>query len=356
MPVPAETRSNTLPTSLAVRLFSRVLTFFLFICSLLTNSFFQPAISLAQDSKTEDEVVRVSTDLLLFPIRIRDKQNQAVIGLTEGELSLEDKDRITTGLYFTPGADRVALVFALDQSGSLREIISQQREAALALFRRFSDRSSIAVLGFAEHPAVLAPFERDAAKARSAFMLSAGSNRHTAIFEAAAKAVTMFDDLPRVRAERRIVILISDGLDNVSSTKPGAVIDAALKNHVSFYVIHLPLFEPRDGRLAVRPPAKGFRDLAEKTGGQYFLAGDVKSALAPAKEIDLTAIFQAIEEDLKSQYLLGFYLGEGANDGRKHRFSLGLPSGLEYQVGQLGYSRRHEFYVNRPREALKARN
>ena len=166
----------------------------------------------------------------------------------------------------------------------------------------------------------------------------------------------MFDDLPRVRAERRIVILISDGLDNASRTKPGAVIDAALNNHVSFYVIHLPLFEPRDGRLAVRAPAKGFRDLAEKTGGKYFLAGDVKSALAPVKDIDLTAIFQAIEEDLKSQYLLGFYLGEGANDGQQHRFSLGVPSGLQYQVGRLGYSRRHEFLVHRPRAAPKPTN
>ena len=159
-----------------------------------------------------------------------------------------------------------------------------------------------------------------------------------------------------MRAERRIVILISDGLDNASRTKPGAVVDAALSNHVSFYVIHLPLFEPRDGRLAVRSPAKGFRDLAEKTGGKYFLAGDVKSALAPVKDIDLTKIFQAIEEDLKSQYLLGFYLGDVANDGRRHRFSLGLPSGLEYQVGRLGYSRQHEFFVDRPRDRLKAPN
>ena len=347
MLVPAETRSKTLPTSRAVCLLLRVTAFFVFICFLLTISFLQPIKLVAQDSKPEDDVVRVDTDLLLFPIRIKDNRDHAVPGLTEGELSLEDKDRITTGLYFAPGADRVALVFALDQSGSLREIIAQQREAALALFRRFSDRSSIAVLKFAEAPAVVAPFERDPANARSAFSLSTGSNRHTAIFEAAAKAVTMFNDLPPVRAERRIVILISDGLDNASRTKPGAVIDAALNNRVSFYVIHLPLFEPRDGRLAVRAPAKGFRDLAEKTGGKYFLAGDVRSALAPAKDIDLTAIFQAIEEDLKSQYLLGFYLGEGANDGRKHRVSLGLPSGLEYQVGQLGYSRRHDFFVHR---------
>jgi hypothetical protein len=203
---------------------------------------------------------------------------------------------------------------------------------------------------------VVAPFERDPVKAASAFIPSSGSDRQTAIFDAAAKAVTMFDQLPRVRSERRIVILISDGLDNASRTKPGAVIDAALDKHVSFYVIHLPLFEPRDGRLAVRAPAKGFRDLAEKTGGKYFLAGDVKSALGPAKDIDLASIFQAIEEDLKSQYLLGFYLGEGANDGRKHQFSLGLPSGMEYQVGRLGYSRKHQFFVHRPREALKTQD
>jgi hypothetical protein len=53
----------------------------------------------------------------------------------------------------------------------------------------------------------------------------------------------------------------------------------AREKSVSFYVIHLPLFEPRDGRLVVRPAAEGFRGLAEKTGGKYFLATD--SPLAP---------------------------------------------------------------------------
>ena len=352
--MPAESRNLILPTLRAVCFPQRPTTFL--VCSLLITSLLLPAKSLAQEPTSEDDVVRVSTDLLLFPIRIRDKRNQAVQGLTEDQLSLQDKDRVTTGLYFAAGADRVALVFALDQSGSLRNIISQQREAAVALFRRFSDRSSIAVLRFAQVPAIVAPFERDTGKASSAFNPSAGSDRHTAIFDAAAKSVTMFAALPRVRAERRIVILISDGLDNASKTKPGAVIEAAQKDRVSFYVVHLPLFEPRDGRLTVRAPAKGFRDLAEKTGGKYFLAGDVKTALAPAKDIDLSLIFQAIEDDLKSQYLLGFYLGETANDGRKHRFSLSLPAGLEYQFGQMDYSRKHEFFVLRPREALKPKD
>jgi hypothetical protein len=81
------------------------------------------------------------------------------------------------------------------------------------------------------------------------------------------------------------VILISDGLDTRSRTSADSVINAAQEQRVSFYVIHLPLFEPRDGHLAVRPPSKGFRELAEKTGGKYFLVGDVKSALLPRRTI-----------------------------------------------------------------------
>jgi Ca-activated chloride channel family protein len=301
----------------------------------------------------DDEVLRVTTDLLLFPVRIRDKSGQAASGLTERDLFLNDEDRVTSGIYFSQGTDRVAFVFALDKSGSLREIISQQTGAALALYQHFNDKSSIAVLHFAESATIAAPFLRDPSLARPAFILNARPNQHTAIFDAAAKAIEMFDALPRVRTERRIVIMISDGLDNASRAKPDAVISAARNKRVSFYVIHLPLFEPRDGRLAVRRPAKGFRELAEKTGGKLFLAGG--SAFDSAKGVNLAPIFQAIEDDLKSQYLLGFYLNEKANDGRRHNFSLSLPQGFESQVIPSDFSRTLKFTVDRPREALKNR-
>jgi Ca-activated chloride channel family protein len=343
-------KSNPVTPSLASRCLHSW-HFFVVVCALAIVTAFLPANSRAQEPAVDDEVVRVSTDLLLFPIRIRHKRAQAATPLSETDLVLKDQDHVTTGLYFYPGADRVALVFALDQSGSLRQIILQQREAALALFGRFNERSRIAVIRFAEVASLVAPFGRDTNTARNAFDFPGRVNEHTAIFDAAAAAISAFDPLPRVRSERRIVILISDGLDNASRTKPGPVIDNALDKRVSFYVIHLPLFEPRNGRLAVRSPAKGFRDLAEKTGGKYFLAGDARSALEPSKEVDLAPVFQAIEDDLKSQYLLGFYLGETANDGRKHRFSLSLPANAEYQVGRLGYSRTHEFFVDRSRKA-----
>jgi Ca-activated chloride channel homolog len=302
---------------------------------------------------SDDDVVRVNTDLLLFPIRIRDKKGQAVAGLTDQDLTLKDQDQVTTGVYFSPGADRVAMLFALDQSGSLREVISQQQDAALLLFSRFSDRSSVAVLRFSDKPSLATPFTKDVDAARAAFRFGIERNRRTAIFDAAAEAVRAFDKLPPVRAERRIIVLISDGLDNTSATRADSVIDAALERRVSFYVIHLPLFEPRDGRLAVRPPSKGFRDLAEKTGGKYFLVGDVKSALQP-RAPDLTPIFQAIEDDLKSQYLLGFYIAESSRDNRKHVFSVSLkPEGVEYSVGRFSFSRSHKFMINLPSTTAK---
>lgn len=306
----------------------------------------QSTTALGQQSSDDDEIVRVNTDLLLFPVRIRDKKGQAVAGLTEQDLTLKDQDQVTTGVYFSPGADRVALMFALDQSGSLRQVIAQQQEAALALFSRFGERSSVAILRFSQTASLVAPFTNDLAAARAAFKFTAAPNQQTAIFDAAATAVKAFDELPPVRSERRIVVLISDGLDTRSRTSADSVINAANDRHVSFYVIHLPLFEPRDGRLQVRPPSKGFKDLAEKTGGKYFLVGDVKSALAP-KPNDLTPIFQAIEEDLKSQYLLGFYISESSRDNRQHVFSVSMkPQGVEYSVGRMGYSRTHKFSIN----------
>lgn len=350
MLVPSEVRIRTPRTSVPFR-FSHHRFFVLCLGLAVFAGAALQTIAQSQDPIVDEDVVRVSTDLLLFPIRIRDKRGQPVSGLSETDLSLKDQDHVTSGLYFLPGADHVALLFALDRSGSLRQTISQQREAALALFGRFSDRSSIAIQTFAERPTLVAPFQKSTEAAGAAFRFAPAINQHTAIFDAATAALKTFDSLPPNRAERRIVILISDGLDNASTANPKDVIDAALAKRVSFYIIHLPLFEPRDGHLAVRAPTKGFRELGEKTGGKYFLVGDVKSALLPAKRNDLTPVFQAIEDDLRSQYLLGFYMNEKSRDGVRHTFSLSLvPNGIEYSVGPRGYSRTQKFFVHVPKK------
>lgn len=340
MVIPARALRWSFVRSCAHSAFQFVTTVFFILCLVLPGQ----TRLVAQD---DDDVVRVNTDLIVFPVRIREKRNQTSVPFTQNDISLKDPDGITSGVYFSAGVDRVALVFALDESGSLREIMSQQQAAAMSLFSRFGNRSTVAVLRFSDSPQLVAPFSTDLALATTAFKFPAARDRHTAIFDAAAKAITTFETLPRVRGERRIVILISDGLDTVSRSKPAEVVRRAIESQVSFYVIHIPLFEPRDDRLAVRPPAKGFRELAEKTGGGYFLAGDSKTALTPNKDHDLTAVFNAIEADLRSQYLIGFYIAEGARKGGTHKVSIALTrQGATYSVAQYGYARSHNFVVN----------
>src|SRR6266404_7264485 len=168
MLVPSVALKTHLFTSSAPRLVWRVSPIELIFRSLLLLIAICPLGARAQES-SDDDVVRVSTDLSVFPIRVTDKNRHAVAGLTVSDFQLKDADRITTSLYYAAGADRVAMVFALDQSGSLREIISQQRDAALALFERFGKASRVAIIRFAERPKTIVPFGQDREATLAAF-------------------------------------------------------------------------------------------------------------------------------------------------------------------------------------------
>ena len=260
----------------------------------------------------DDEVLRVNTDLITVPVVVTDSRGKRFANLTQQDFQVRDGGRPVKLDYFSTGTERVALLFALDASVSAREHIARQTEAALAMFTRFGGNSRIAVLPFAEQAQFALPFTADINSARPAFQLSARRNQRTAIFDAASVAVRAFNVAAADARERRIVILSSDGLDTASRTPPNTVINEARLRGVSIYIIHFPLYTPRDNQLVIRRPAKGFRELAEQTGGHYFRLGDARSALNPRATYDLAPVFQAITEDLQSQYMLGYYLDDAA--------------------------------------------
>lgn len=280
----------------------------------------------AQTASGQDEtdILRVRTDLVIVPLFVTDRSGHRVFGLTQADFGAQVDGRNLKLEYFAAGTEHVALAFALDASGSAREIIARQSVAALALFSRFGPQSRVAIWHFGARPRLVADFTSSVDNARPAFNLTAITDERTAIFDAAIAAVRAFDRRDSDRAERRILILISDGLDTASQTKAQAVINEAQQRGVSLYVIHLPLFAPRDGQLRPRPAASGFRALAEKTGGRYFMVGDARTALDPRADVDLSAVFKTIEEDLQGQYVIGFYPDDASRDGRFHHLSISL--------------------------------
>jgi Ca-activated chloride channel family protein len=272
----------------------------------------------------QDDVIRVQTDLVSVPVVVFDSHGTRVFGLKAEDFVVCDDGRVAKLQHFSTGTNHVALAFLLDASGSAQEYVARQRETALALFGRFGPDSEVAVLRFTEKLDVRVPFTTNVGRANAGFSFESGTNHHTAIFDSAATLVQLISQRRTDPTERRIIILTSDGLDTASTKHATEVINQARVGAISFYVIHFPLFTPSDGRLVPRSPAKGFRDLAEKTGGRYFMVGDAKSALDPNARYDLTSVFKAIEEDLASQYVLGFYAGDAGHDGRVHRVDVQL--------------------------------
>jgi VWFA-related protein len=224
-----------------------------------------------------------------------DSHGRRVANLAQNDFAISS-DNVNRKIdYFASGTDRVALMFAIDVSGSTRAVIAQQRQAAAELYSKFGGGSRVAVLQFSDVVKLTVGFTTNMAAATSAFDLRPAQNTGTAIFDAAATAVRAFDGRGGYSTERRIVILMSDGLDTLSSTRYQNVVATARERGVSFYVIHFSLFAPNDGVLAPRPPAKGFRELAEQTGGRYFRIGNAKSALNPKTRIDLTQVFRPLK-------------------------------------------------------------
>ena len=296
-----------------------------------------------QTPTTDDVDVVVRTDLITVPFVVTGAHGARVSGLAATDFQARIDGQPVPVSYFAAGTTRVALLFALDTSGSLREQIARQRATALALFEHFGRNSNVAVLTFDESAQLKLPFTNALEQARAAFQFDARPNRHTAIFDAALQAVQAFDVCTADCLERRIVVLISDGLDTASTVRPADVIAAANARGVTFYVIHLPLYTPAAGDLVVRRPAHGFRDLGERTGGKYFLVGNEHAAYDPRASVDLAPVFETIAADLQSQYVLGLYAPPAARTG-PHRVDINLnaPAGRKLRVQQLraGYNLR----------------
>lgn len=275
----------------------------------------------------DDDVISFRTDLITVPVAVTDRRRRFVNTLTPNDFILTDDDQSVPIASLTIGTSQLALAFLLDTSGSTREIIARQQSAALALARRFNQASRVSVLGFDTNTRLIVPFTTDLTRAQNAFTLSAlntHTDARTAIFDAADATVNLYSNLPDTSGERRIIILISDGLDTASTTSASVVIDRANRLGISFYVIHIPLYAPRDGRLKPRPFARGFRDLAERTGGKLFQLGDARTALDPRATGDMTPIFDRIAADLMNQYILAFYPPSNKTTNTPHRINVRL--------------------------------
>jgi len=191
----------------------------------------------------------------------------------------------------------------VDVGGSVRGRFAFEQQAAVGFLQHVVrpgfDRAF--VTGFNGHSQLMQDFtDNTATLAEGVHRLHAGGG--TALYDAVYKACR--DKLLKDRPDhplRRAIILLSDGEDNQSDVTRQAAIEMAQRAEVIIYAIST------DDSGSVQRGDRALEQLAEATGGRAFF---------PYKMKDITKSFVAIEDELRSQYVISYRPADFDADGR----------------------------------------
>jgi len=234
-----------------------------------------------------------------------DKHGKFVRDLNQNDFSILDDHKPPQAiLNFRKETDLpLHLGLLVDVSGSVGSRFDFEQEAATTFMQHTlrSHYDKAFVMGFNSHSQVAQDFTDNVT------LLSAGVRKlhdggGTALYDAVYRACKdkFLKDRPE-RPVRKAIIIVSDGEDNQSEFSKAQAIEMAQRAEVIIYAISTD-----DSGLVMRGD-KVLEQLAEATGGRAFF---------PFKMKDITHSYAAIEDELRSQYVVSYKPADFDADGR----------------------------------------
>jgi Ca-activated chloride channel family protein len=191
----------------------------------------------------------------------------------------------------------------IDVSGSVHSRFEFEQDAAIS-FLQHSIRAGFDkafIVGFNNKSQLSQDFTDDV-KLLSAGVHKLNDGGGTALYDAVYRACKdkFLKDRPDHPA-RKAIVIVSDGEDNQSEYTRAQAIEMAQRAEVIIYAISTD-----DSGLILRGD-KNLEQLAEATGGRAFF---------PFKMKDITRSYAAIEDELRSQYIVSYKPADFDADGR----------------------------------------
>lgn len=281
---------------------------------------------------------------------VLNRRNKLVPDLEQGDFKVFDEGKPQEIRYFSKQSDlplRIGML--LDTSNSIRDRIKFEQDASVSflfsVLRRNKDEAF--VMTFDDEPQIIQGFTSDTGALRDQIMgtrAGGGTAIYDAIYEACTKQL---NHPPRPAGDqpdvvRRVMILISDGEDNLSLRTRSEAIELAQRTSVVIYTIStstqwvsLEETNPEktsDRKYHLTDGDKILQDLAEETGGRAFF---------PYHVDDLDQSFQDIGDELRNQYSIAYQPMNYVLDGRYHKIRVEVPDHKGYQVrARRGYYAR----------------
>src|SRR5438309_9618084 len=234
-----------------------------------------------------------------------DKHGKFVRNLGQNDFSILDDHKPPQSISnFRRDTDLpIELGLLLDTSGSVRSRFDFEEEAAISFLqhtlRPKFDRAF--VMGFNGHSQIAQDFT-DNVQLLEAGVHGLQNGGGTALYDAIYRASR--DKLLKDKSDRPVrhaIVILSDGEDNQSDVSRAQAIEMAQRAEVIIYAISTD-----DSGLSLRGD-KVLQQLADATGGRAFF---------PFKTKDIKSSFSAIEDELRSQYVVSYRPANFDADGR----------------------------------------
>lgn len=234
-----------------------------------------------------------------------DKHGKFVRDLNQNDFTILDDHKPPQAiLNFRRETDLpLHLGLLVDTSGSVGSRFEFEQTAATAFMQHTLRKSfdKAFVMGFNNHSQIAQDFT-DNVSQLSYGVQKLRNGGGTALYDAIYRACKdkFLKDHPE-RPVRKAIIVVSDGEDNQSEVSRAQAIEMAQRAEVIIYAISTD-----DSGLVMRGD-KVLEQLAEATGGRAFF---------PFKMKDITHSFAAIEDELRSQYIVSYKPADFEADGR----------------------------------------
>jgi Ca-activated chloride channel family protein len=248
---------------------------------------------------------KVAVDLVLTTVSVRDTSGNPVPNLTAANFALFEDGKPVPIVHFQEETSPASIMLLIDTSSSMEGTPLQEAQRAA---REFLDRTGganeIALLAFNERVTTVAPFaERTAVRSAVDGLRASGG---TALYDAIARAI---EGMRGARHRRRAIVVLSDGKDEDSSSRYGAL--ERLIQSSDVVVFSIGEYAESDRKLfatgnkfykepqveANLNPVWVLRSVAQVSGGEAFF---------PRSGEPLTPLFSRIARELNHQYVLGF--------------------------------------------------
>lgn len=171
--------------------------------------------SVRAQQKESVDVIKVTTELVVFDAQVIDKKSKRPIGdFTKEEFEIYDKGVRQQVSYFSRDELPLSILLLLDVSASVRPILHQVRDGALNALEHLKPEDHVAVMAFGSKADLVQDFTRDRSLVARRIEEATGNEYlgpGTFLGPALEEATMHIDDAPAA-GSRRVIIVITDNI------------------------------------------------------------------------------------------------------------------------------------------------